>query len=254
MRYDNNTSIFIDKDNPKKVGSAAYDRFELYKEARTIGQAKKMGATSEDIRFDTARGYIKLNTTNDLSHFNSIVMQLIKENKKLHERIENLETIVKNNNKKTNYKELLKTFNPEYDFNTFILNYNNISDTMFEYLFDNSLLNTILMIFNNFYDKLTSPIKCFVEKPNIFYIYNESWEKDYNDVIVKSMFDIIINSLLSYFKKWESLCFQDNRETILTIYLDVNDKIWCDRKELFNNFKVKLFNEIKISAKSYKDD
>ena len=110
------------------------------------------------------------------------------------------------------------------------------------------------MIFNNFYDKLTSPIKCFVEKPNIFYIYNESWEKDYNDVIVKSMFDIIINSLVSYFKKWESLCFQDNRETILTIYLDVNDKIWCDRKELFNNFKVKLFNEIKISAKSYKDD
>lgn len=254
MRHDPNVPIFINQENPKRPYTKAYNRFERYKGANTIKQAKKMGATTGDISFDIARGYIKLSETNDLSHFNSIIMNLLKINNKLVERVEALENINKINNKKINYKELLTTFNTDCDFNTFKSKYNIISNEQFEYLYDNSLLNTMLLIFNNFYNKLTSPIKCFVEKPNIFFIYNESWEKEYNDVSVKNIYNTIVDSIVLYFKDWESSCFEDNRENTLNIYLDVNDKIWCDRKELFYKFKSRLFNDIKISAKSFKDN
>ena len=44
--------------NPKKVGTACHARYEAYKAATTVEEAKKLGALRDDIRWDAARGYV----------------------------------------------------------------------------------------------------------------------------------------------------------------------------------------------------
>jgi len=46
--------------NPKRVNSASNDRYELYKVAKTVGEAKSRGATLKDIEHDHDKGYMKL--------------------------------------------------------------------------------------------------------------------------------------------------------------------------------------------------
>ena len=46
--------------NPKKPGSASYERFALYKEGMKVMDAIAAGVTPGDIRWDTDRGFIKL--------------------------------------------------------------------------------------------------------------------------------------------------------------------------------------------------
>jgi len=46
--------------NPKKRGSAASDRYERYKRARTVGEALQAGAQSADLKFDLQKGYMRV--------------------------------------------------------------------------------------------------------------------------------------------------------------------------------------------------
>lgn len=46
--------------NPKKAGTKAFDRFELYEDGMTVGAALKAGLTREDIRWDSTHGHIVL--------------------------------------------------------------------------------------------------------------------------------------------------------------------------------------------------
>jgi hypothetical protein len=48
------------KANPKKPGSAAHQRYNLYKVGMTVDEALKAGLRSEDIRWDSGRGFITL--------------------------------------------------------------------------------------------------------------------------------------------------------------------------------------------------
>ena len=43
-------------DNPARPGGARWRRYEKYKEASTIGGARRLGATSQDISMDVAAG------------------------------------------------------------------------------------------------------------------------------------------------------------------------------------------------------
>lgn len=53
------------KVNPKKAGTAAFNRFELYEDGLTVAQTLAKGVTKEDIRWDSSRGYIEVVTDGD---------------------------------------------------------------------------------------------------------------------------------------------------------------------------------------------
>lgn len=56
-REDNRTITSI-VPNPKKYGSASYQRYEAYREGMTVSEAKAAGITSGDLKWDTEKGFI----------------------------------------------------------------------------------------------------------------------------------------------------------------------------------------------------
>ena len=57
---DGNTPIQFAKDNPKKVGSKAWDRYEQYKDATSIAQATEKKAGWQDLTADFENGFLKI--------------------------------------------------------------------------------------------------------------------------------------------------------------------------------------------------
>ena len=54
---DGSTPIQFAKDNPKKVGSKAWDRYEQYKDANSISQAMEKKAGWQDLTADFEKGF-----------------------------------------------------------------------------------------------------------------------------------------------------------------------------------------------------
>lgn len=54
------TAISFVQQNPKRAGSQAYTRYELYKLATTVGEALKKGAVRGDVQSDIKQGHCKL--------------------------------------------------------------------------------------------------------------------------------------------------------------------------------------------------
>jgi hypothetical protein len=48
------------RENPKRAGSLAYDRFALYEDGMTVKEAKEAGVSATDITYDSSHGYITL--------------------------------------------------------------------------------------------------------------------------------------------------------------------------------------------------
>jgi len=50
------------RENPKRKGTASYDRFNLYltKKPKTVAEALRAGITRADLRWDAARNFIEL--------------------------------------------------------------------------------------------------------------------------------------------------------------------------------------------------
>lgn len=48
------------KENPKREGSASYDRFELYRKAKTVADFVEAGGSTADVRYDEKAGYIQV--------------------------------------------------------------------------------------------------------------------------------------------------------------------------------------------------
>jgi hypothetical protein len=59
---DSTPLTLVAKDNPKKLGSMAHERFKLYShpEARTVGGALSLGILPADLRNDAAKEYIRI--------------------------------------------------------------------------------------------------------------------------------------------------------------------------------------------------
>lgn len=50
-------------DNPKRVGSAAYDRYEAYQTAQTVGEYFELAESKHakaDLRWDHDKGFVEL--------------------------------------------------------------------------------------------------------------------------------------------------------------------------------------------------
>ena len=47
-------------ENPYRAGSASHARYELYKGAETVGEARRLGATPQDLRAGIERAYAQL--------------------------------------------------------------------------------------------------------------------------------------------------------------------------------------------------
>jgi hypothetical protein len=52
--------IMFQADNPKRGGSAAYTRWALYRSATTVGQARSLGMTPQDMREALRQGHAQL--------------------------------------------------------------------------------------------------------------------------------------------------------------------------------------------------
>lgn len=59
MRRDPRVIVRVDP-NPKRVGTAAHDRYQLYAVGLTVEQVRSAGITPADIDYDTRRGHIEL--------------------------------------------------------------------------------------------------------------------------------------------------------------------------------------------------
>ena len=46
--------------NPKQPGSKAFERYNQYREARTVADAIKQGASREDLQNDRKKGFLKM--------------------------------------------------------------------------------------------------------------------------------------------------------------------------------------------------
>lgn len=57
---DPSTPITFQQENPKKVGGESRKRYDLYRSAKTIGEATQLGAWSGDLKNDLAKGYLKM--------------------------------------------------------------------------------------------------------------------------------------------------------------------------------------------------
>ena len=47
----NSVKIIFNAQNPRTTGSKAYEKYEKYKAAETVGQAKALGAITTDLKF-----------------------------------------------------------------------------------------------------------------------------------------------------------------------------------------------------------
>lgn len=52
--------VFLVKENPKRKGSQAYNRFGKYMKAKTVGEYLKLGGTRADLRYDENKGFIQI--------------------------------------------------------------------------------------------------------------------------------------------------------------------------------------------------
>jgi len=52
-------SIVFDNVNPKRAGTAAYERYEKYKAAKTWREARRLGAYRGDIQYDLTKGFAR---------------------------------------------------------------------------------------------------------------------------------------------------------------------------------------------------
>lgn len=60
-KYDEKAKLTVlVKENPKREGSKAYDKFERYFKAKTVGAFFEMGGTSANLDWDVDHGYIKV--------------------------------------------------------------------------------------------------------------------------------------------------------------------------------------------------
>lgn len=55
---DQNDKPYGEDNNPKRAGSAAHDRFKLYRDGMTVDQAIDAGVTRADINWDAKQGFI----------------------------------------------------------------------------------------------------------------------------------------------------------------------------------------------------
>ena len=55
-----NTATAWKQDNPKRANTAAYARYETYKGASSLAEARLAGMTSQDLQADLARGHVRL--------------------------------------------------------------------------------------------------------------------------------------------------------------------------------------------------
>jgi len=57
---DDRKITLLTKENPKREGSAAWTRFELYRKAKNVEQFYAAGGSSADLRYDEKAGHIQL--------------------------------------------------------------------------------------------------------------------------------------------------------------------------------------------------
>ena len=55
--FDRNDLVVFQANNPKRRRTGAWGRYERYKVATTVGQARELGATAEDLRHDARHGF-----------------------------------------------------------------------------------------------------------------------------------------------------------------------------------------------------
>ena len=60
--FDRNDLIVFQANNPKRRRTGAWGRYERYKVATTVGQARELGATAQDLRHGAKRGFAAVTT------------------------------------------------------------------------------------------------------------------------------------------------------------------------------------------------
>lgn len=163
-----------------------------------------------------------------------IVHQLAFKYAQMEEKLENMQKWVDRKKKKINVVEWLnKNIKPTVAFLEWISTFIDIQKNHFEYLMENNLFQTIQFAFeynlSKEDDEFIYPIKCFSQKNNVFYIYeNDTWKQMETTEMAKFL-KKIQNKFLEELTSWK----KENQDKI-----DDSDKV----SESFNKAIIKLMN------------
>lgn len=163
-----------------------------------------------------------------------IVYELAFKYAQMEEKLENMQKWVDRKKKKINVIEWLnKNIKPTVGFLEWISTFINIKTAHFEYLMENNLFQTIQFAFEYNLtkedDDFIYPIKCFSQKNNVFYIYdNDTWKQMEITEMAKFL-KKIQNKFLEELTIWK----KENQDK-----MDDSDKL----SESFNKAIIKLMN------------
>jgi len=54
------TVLKYQESNPKRAGSKAHQRFEIYMKAKTVAEFLKLGGLKADLRYDADKGFVEI--------------------------------------------------------------------------------------------------------------------------------------------------------------------------------------------------
>ncbi|MCP4141564.1 MAG: hypothetical protein GY755_15005 [Chloroflexi bacterium] len=60
VNVENATVLKYQESNPKRAGSKAHQRFELYMKAKTVAEFLKLGGLKADLRYDADKGFVEI--------------------------------------------------------------------------------------------------------------------------------------------------------------------------------------------------
>ncbi len=60
INVENDTVLKYQESNPKRAGSKAHQRFEVYMKAKTVEEFLKFGGLKADLRYDDSKGFVEI--------------------------------------------------------------------------------------------------------------------------------------------------------------------------------------------------
>ena len=175
--------------------------------------------------------------------------------------LESMKQHIRNKNKKIDVLTWLNDQEkPECDLISYIENMDiNVSDL--DYIFKNGFIDGTIEIINNYFEneKVRETFKCFEQKKNIIYVFDEEWKECKTDDFNK-IYNIIYNKMLVTFDVYKTenesklrderfqTEYSDNFMELLCVNIPVGKKITRIKNKIYSEFKehFKTITELEI--------
>jgi len=186
----------------------------------------------------------------------SMLKELATKFNKLEEKYNDLKKDVVKKNKKINAIEWLNTnVHPEFKFDYLIEHIKITEEDDVKYLYKNSVIDTINYIFSkNIYNSTEHkyPIMAFIQKPNMFYIYDasSSWIEISKELFIKFINRVHVKLYRVFGEHKKSNAYKlENDENLVLLFDKISNKmckIDFSQENIYNKVKSGMYSKMKI--------